>query len=49
MDPYTLRGAYMFVVDHRIREWRVDGDKMTMEQEGAYWDQLEEGAREEIN
>ena len=48
MHRHTPTGLYVFVDDHRVRGWRVDGDEVTMEREGAYWDQLEEGAREEI-
>ena len=45
MDPYTLRGAYMFVDNRRVQGYRVDGDKVTMGRDGANWDQLEEGLK----
>ena len=48
MRRHTPTGLYVFVDNHRVRGWRVDGDEVTMEREGAYWNQLEEGAREEI-
>ena len=40
MHPYILTGADVFVDDHCIWEWRVDGDKVTMGQEGVYRDQV---------
>ena len=49
MHPYIITGAEAFVDDNRVRGWRVVGDKVTMGREGAYWDQLEEWDRKEIN
>ena len=49
MHPYIITGAEVFVDDNRVREWGMNGEKMTMRREGGYWDQLEEGARKEIN
>ena len=36
-SAYILTGADVIVNGHHVRGWRVDGNKVTMGQEGAYW------------